>query len=203
MIRHIVFDMGMVLMDYHPLAASRGAAPDEESAQKLFEALFRCPEWVMTDEGTRTMAQLEQAAMDNLTDPALKALIPPLIAGMPWNVLSPIEAMAGMPDALLARGFGVYLLSNASEMVSKHREVVPGIERFHGVVFSAEEKLVKPDAAIYRRLTDRYGLNPAECLFVDDIQINVQGAVREGWQGYVHDGDAQKLIRYLGSLPNP
>ena len=203
MIRNIVFDMGMVLMDYHPLAASRAAAPDEESAQKVYEALFHCPEWLMTDAGTRTMAQLEAAAIDNLDAPALRALIPPLIAGMPWNVLSPIPGAAEMVDAVLARGFGVYLLSNASEMVSNHPDVIPGIEKFHGVVISAKEKLVKPDAAIYRRLTDRFGLDPAQCLFVDDMPANVAGAQAVGWQGYVHDGDTAKLAAMLQALPNP
>ncbi len=203
MVRNIVFDMGMVLMDYHPLAASRAIAPDEEGAQKIFEALFRCPEWAMTDEGTLSLEGLVPVAVANLTDPALQALIPPLVAGMPWNVLSPIEAMRGVPGRLRDRGFGVYLLSNASEMVSKHLDIVPDITRFSGVVISCVEKLVKPDPAIYRLLTDRYGLSPSECLFVDDIQKNVEGAVAEGWHGYVHDGDADKLVRFLAALPNP
>lgn len=203
MIRNIVFDMGMVLMEFHPMATSRAVTPDEASAQTLYEALFRCPEWAMTDEGTRTMAELEQAALKNLEGSPLQALIPPLMAGMPWNVLSPIEDMAGVVRGLRARGFGVYLLSNASAMVSEHREVVPDIDQFHGVVFSVEEKLVKPDLAIYRCLTERYGLDPAECLFVDDLAPNVAGAVAAGWQGYVHDGDSEKLKAYLAALPNP
>ena len=203
MIRNIVFDMGMVLMDYHPLAASRAVAPDEESAQKIYETLFRCPEWAMTDEGTLALEELAPVAAANLNDPALAALIPPLVAGMPWNVLSPIEGMAGVPAALRERGFGVYLLSNASAMVSRHPEIIPDIDRFNGLVISCEEKLVKPDIAIYRLLTDRFGLNPAECLFIDDIQANVEGAVAAGWHGYVHDGDSEKLIRFLEGLPNP
>ena len=75
MIRNIVFDMGMVLMDYHPLAASRAVAPDEESAQKIYETLFRCPEWAMTDEGTLALEELAPVAAANLNDPALAALI--------------------------------------------------------------------------------------------------------------------------------
>ena len=62
-------------------------------------------------------------------------------------------------------------------------DIIHGIEKFHGVVISADEKLVKPDAAIYRRLTDRFGLDPAQCLFVDDMPANVAGAQAVGWQG--------------------
>jgi HAD superfamily hydrolase (TIGR01509 family) len=43
---------------------------------------------------------------------------------------------------------------------------------------------VKPDPAIYRTLTARYGLDPAETLFIDDRKENVEAAVAEGWHGY-------------------
>ena len=100
----------------------------------------------------------------------------------------------------LDTGYGVYLLSNANLAVSRHREIVPLLERFHGVLFSADEGLVKPDPAIYQLLTRRYGLIPSECLFIDDNADNIEAARREGWQAYHFDGNAQALWTYLETL---
>lgn len=203
MIRNIVFDMGMVLMDFHPMETCLAAAPDAQGARQLYEALFAHPEWVRLDDGTLELDELAGRAMARLADPALRACIPGLVAGMPHNVLSPLPGMAEVVDALTERGFRVYILSNAGRMVSERREMIPRIEKFAGVVFSVEERLVKPDPALYRRLTDRYGLAPETCLFLDDLPRNVEAARNLGWQGYVFDGNIPALRVLLDALPNP
>ena len=203
MIRNIVFDMGMVLMEFHPLKACRAVAPDEAAAQELLAAIFTRPEWPRTDLGTISMEELGALAMASLTDPALRALVPGIIAGMPHNVVTPIPGMAAVVADLAARGFRLYLLSNAGMVFSDHRELVPGIETFSGVIFSALEGLVKPDPAIYTRLTERFELAPEECVFIDDVAKNIQTARELGWQGYVFDGDVAAIRRYFDALPNP
>ena len=50
---------------------------------------------------------------------------------------------------------------------------------------SGEEKLLKPDAAIYYLALDRFGLNPADALFIDDRQINVLGAELVGMKAHL------------------
>ena len=52
-----------------------------------------------------------------------------------------------------------------------------------GLVVSGDECLVKPDERIYRCLLDRYGLNAAESLFVDDNATNVAAARVVGMEG--------------------
>ena len=60
---------------------------------------------------------------------------------------------------------------------------------------------MKPDPAIYRRLCDRFSLEPSECLFIDDLPRNIRGAESIGMQGYCfQDGDAARLRSYLSSL---
>ncbi len=200
MIRNIVFDMGMVLMDYHPLEACRAAAGNEADAQSVYAALFTHPEWVKLDDNTIEQDELGRRAQARLSDPHLRPLVPQLLNGMPWNILTPIPAMIDNARWALDTGYGVYLLSNANLAVSRHREIVPLLERFHGVLFSADEGLVKPDPAIYQLLTRRYGLIPSECLFIDDNADNIEAARREGWQAYHFDGNAQALWTYLETL---
>ena len=199
MIRNIVFDMGMVLLDYHPLTACREAAGNEADAQSIFHALFDSPEWIGLDDGSLTKAALTEHAKARLPE-GLRPVLQGIMDAMPHNVLSPIPGMEAVVDRVLNSGYHVYLLSNACLDVSQNRDIIPHIERFHGVVFSVEERIIKPNPEIYRRLTARYGLVPAECLFVDDNQNNVAGARAEGWQAYWFDGDVQKFSAYLAQL---
>ncbi len=64
-----------------------------------------------------------------------------------------------------------------------------------GSVVSAFERIVKPDPAIYLLLCERYGIDPATCLFVDDVQDNCRGAEAAGMQAfrYAGEGAAQLL----------
>ena len=70
---------------------------------------------------------------------------------------------------------------------AKHAAV---FDRFRGIIVSGDERLVKPDPAIYRLALDRYGLEAGACVFVDDRQENVDGAVAVGMIG----------LRFVGAL---
>lgn len=200
MIRNIVFDMGMVLMDFHPLLACRAIAPDENSAQQLYTAVFAHPEWVGLDDGTVTVEALAEHAAARLVEPALRPLVSRVLEAMPGNVVSPIPGMAEVVDGVLENGYKVYLLSNAGWVFSRNREMIPRIGRFHGVVFSVEEGLIKPNPALFDRLTSRYALLPEECLLIDDNADNVTGARKQGWQAYRFDGDVAALQVTLAAL---
>jgi hypothetical protein len=74
---------------------------------------------------------------------------------------------------------------------------VPGREeaffsRFRDIVVSGEEKLLKPDPAIYYLALDRFGLKPGEALFIDDRIINVEGAQAVGMHAHLFT-DAEDL----------
>lgn len=54
------------------------------------------------------------------------------------------------------------------------------------VVLSGDVSIAKPDAAIYRLAAQRLGLSPGQCVFVDDLEVNVRGAVAVGMVGVHH-----------------
>lgn len=64
-------------------------------------------------------------------------------------------------------------------------------QHFDGIVVSGKEKIWKPMPEIYRLLTDRYGLDPARTLFIDDNPNNIAAAQALGWQTW-HYTDAIK-----------
>jgi HAD superfamily hydrolase (TIGR01509 family) len=65
-----------------------------------------------------------------------------------------------------------------------------------GWVISSEEHLIKPDVAIYRRLCEKFNLLPEECLFTDDKQVNIDGAMRAGMQAVLFT-DAHTFAEYM------
>lgn len=67
---------------------------------------------------------------------------------------------------------------------------------FDGFLISSKEKIVKPNPAIYKLLLNRFSLIPDECLFIDDMQINIDGAENVGIHGHRFDG-AQELAACL------
>ena len=53
---------------------------------------------------------------------------------------------------------------------------------------------------LYRILCREYGLDPAECCFIDDFPLNVEAAWTVGMQGIVFDGDIRRLRRELKEI---
>lgn len=66
---------------------------------------------------------------------------------------------------------------------------------FDGYVLSAQEKLVKPDAAIYQKLLSRYNLKADECLFIDNLPENIKGAEKVGMHGFVFNLKNMKELK--------
>ena len=56
------------------------------------------------------------------------------------------------------------------------QERFPFLAGFDGIIVSGDERLLKPDPAIYHLLLDRYGLKAEDCVFIDDSQPNVEAA---------------------------
>lgn len=102
---------------------------------------------------------------------------------------------------LRARGVRTAILSNdpggpAGRWISK--EFGSG-RLVDAVLLSGDLGVAKPDAASYRAAVDRLGLTPGECVFVDDLRINVRGAVDAGLVG-VHHEDPLATIGELAVL---
>ena len=108
-----------------------------------------------------------------------------------------IEGMADIVRRLKEAGYGVYGLTNwSSETFPLVKDKYAIFKQLDGMVVSGEEHLLKPDAAIYKCLLERYGLRAEESLFVDDNLANVEGARAVGMQG-VQFKSAEELERTL------
>lgn len=205
MIKNIVFDMGMVLLDYDPMLPCMRHAKDAEKAKAVYEAIFLDPEWAqLTDTGILTEAEYLPLVQARLQTPELKQLAADVLADWPLDGLCPKSGMNRVVENLLDRGFRLYVLSNVGFRFHEFSYKIRQMNRFSGVLISAEEHVIKPDPAIYRRLCEKFDLVAEECLFVDDVEKNIIGAQSVGMQGYCFaDGDVNRLYDALNALEAP
>jgi glucose-1-phosphatase len=77
------------------------------------------------------------------------------------------------------------ILSNTNELHWDYlRATYPVFAKFDGYVVSHEARMAKPDSAIYEHLATKFGVNPRESLFIDDLAENIEGAERVGFVGF-------------------
>jgi len=112
------------------------------------------------------------------------------LIGATVEMFEPIAEMQALVKEV-AEKYPVGLLSNAyPEMLRllMASGKLPRVE-YASIVDSFEVKLVKPDPRIYELATNRSGYEAREILFVDDNQLNIQGAEEAGWQTHLFDED--------------
>lgn len=197
MIRNLVFDMGNVLIHYIPQVFMDRLGVPAEDQPLLAREVFGSVEWIRMDRGT--LGQEEAvAAMEARLPQRLWEYARRLVLGW-WldGPLMPVEGMAALLEELKGLGYGLYLLSNATVRQPEYFPGIPGSQFFDGAVISAHWKVLKPEREIYEILFREYGLEPSECFFVDDLNINVEGALCAGMDGYIFDGDVGRLRQAL------
>lgn len=178
--KNIVFDLGGVLF-----------ARDKHKCSPEFIDFFRfirtdpMPDfWVEYDRGTLTLDQVVDAlcALHGCTPEVARAYLREAI-----DRQEPVRATERLVGELKRAGYSLYVLSNMS------REFIDFLRRadvyalFDGEVVSCEEGTVKPEPRIYRILLDRYGLDPAQTLFIDDRAANIAAAREAGIDGFLFD----------------
>ena len=202
MIRNIIFDMGQVLIHWTPAQMTALLNLPEADARLVERELFRGVEWVRLDRGTITEECAAASVCQRLPE-HLHEGVRQLIAGWWKWPLVPVDGMAELIAELKSKGYGIYLLSNASGRLHEYFHRIPGAEYFDGKVVSADLRLLKPQKEIYDALYAQFHLNPEECVFIDDQPANVDGAMLTGMNGLVFHGDVIRLRRELCALGIP
>jgi len=202
-IRDFVFDFGGVVFDWNPAAMVRSHFRDNwygfESAEALSRAIFTHTDWLAFDRGERTLLEVTDQTARRLVIPLprMQALLAPI-----GEQLQPIASTVALLQSLRERreaGEGVRLLflSNMPAPFARTLEQRHAfIQWFDGGLFSADVRLLKPQAEIYQLLAQRYRLQPGSTLFVDDHRPNVQAAAALGWHA-LHLTDPAELSKHL------
>lgn len=202
MIKNIVFDMGKVLVDYDSMRVCRHFLEDPAKQALVNTAVFVSPEWLLLDMGLISEEEALSKMQSRLPKGQLRQAAADCMAHWHEICMWPIPKMGQLVNELKAAGFRIYLCSNASlRLLSCYDRVIPSIDCFDGILFSAEVKCMKPQKEMYEHLYKRFSLKPEECFFIDDLPSNIQGARETGMDGYCFaDGDINKLRDALKRL---
>ena len=199
MIRNVIFDFGQVMVRFDPAYMVSKYIDDPADCAKVEAVLFDRLYWDRLDRGTITDEEVLEASRARLPE-HLHGVIKTVYDNWIYN-LPEIEGMRELVRELKAQyGIHVYLLSNISVYFAAHAHEIPCLSEFEDCVFSAVCGKVKPNTDIFAYLCGRNGLNPTECIFVDDNAANIAGAEAFGIQGYLFDGDAKRLTAYLKEI---
>lgn len=193
---NLVFDLGNVLVRWDPVAITRSVVPGA-GAVRLAEHLFAHPDWLEVDRGTMTLDEATARAVErtDVDEPIVAAAFAAVAPS-----LQPIPESVALLADLRQAGYPLYALSNmgavSAAWLANNMTFWPW---FQGRLISAEEHLVKPEAAIFERLCSRFGLKAVECIFIDDSQANVEAARQLGMQA-IHFVDADSCREALLAL---
>jgi 2-haloacid dehalogenase len=185
MTRAVIFDIGGVLIDWNPRYLYSKLLQDE-AAIKAFLAEIGFNEWNRRLDG----GGLWGPAIAELVarHPHHKALIE--AAHLRWHEMLPgdIPGTVAILERLSRQGVPLYAITNYStEKWIETQARFPFFGHFRDIVVSGDEKMLKPDAAIFQLCLQRNGLEPEACVFIDDVPHNVAGAAAVGIDGILFE----------------
>ncbi|RWB96030.1 HAD family phosphatase [Mesorhizobium sp.] len=196
-IRHIVFDIGRVLIHYDPDIPFSRLIPDAGERKWFFDNVCTSA-WNIEQDRGRTWEEAEALLIAEHPDHAEN------IRNFRryWHDMVPhaYDDSVAIMVGLIESGRDVTMLTNfAADTFTEARQRFGFLERPRGVTVSGEIGLIKPDQAIYDHHVVSFGLEPAATLFIDDSQKNVDGAKAAGWQAVLFT-DARALKADLERL---
>lgn len=195
MIKNIIFDMGNVLLDYNPDAAMQILGINEKARPVIMKELFCGNEWVQLDLGNISVDEAFESIKPKIPE-EYHADLRKCIDG--WDVcMVPVDGAKEFCQEVKAKGYGVYVLSNAHKSFYTYFPRYFNLEFFDGVVVSADVHTAKPDTKIYNHLLRKYNLKAEECLFIDDRADNVEGAIKAGMNAFQFKNDFEGIKQYL------
>ena len=196
MIKNVVFDFGQVMIRFDPLYMTGKYIEDEGDVELVAGVVFDRLYWNPLDSGDITDEEVVRLSKERLP-----ARLHPAVEKIYYNWIYNIPEISGMRELVLyikeKYGIPVYLLSNISEYFSKSSDKIPALSLFDGCIFSADYKLTKPSREIFELLCNKFNLVPEETLFIDDSEINTQGAEAVGINTYLFDQNPEKLKEYI------
>lgn len=101
----------------------------------------------------------------------------------------PIKNIQKMAYAFKSKGYDIYILSNwdAQSFPLLLKKYQSFFNIFNGYLISGTEKIGKPNLEFYKKLLEKYNLNPTESIFIDDEKQNVIAAQSLNIHGVLHN----------------
>lgn len=197
----VVFDLGNVLIRWNPRNLYRRFFGDDTAAMETFLTEVCSPAWNEEQDRGRPWAEAVKEAISR--HPSHEALIRAYDERWEETIVGPIEETVDILRELKEKEIRLLALTNwSAEKFPVALEHYDFLQWFEGILVSGEERLIKPDPAIFQLLATRYTLDPVRTVFIDDSMPNIDAASQLGFQA-LHFTGANQLRHDLAALGLP
>jgi 2-haloacid dehalogenase len=178
---NVVFDIGNVLISWDPKILYRKIFATEREVENFLTHILP-PEWNLEQDRGRSWETAEeiQIALHPEYADAIRAF------RARWHETIPgaIEGTVTILEELKRANIPLYAVTNfARDTFKEAQKRFPFLANsFIDIVVSGEEKLIKPDPAIFQILLERNRLKAEDCVFIDDSLSNVSAATSLGFK---------------------
>ena len=179
--KNIIFDLGGVILKDKPISVLNDIDIDSgiyTELRKFFD------NWDDLDLGKKTL--LEKYNELNFSSDLYKDRLVNYFLYRDLNV----ELLDKM-NVLRNNGYKVYVLSDNNVDASRYYK--DNFKDVDGWVMSCDYHTLKRDGLLFDILLDKYNLDPFECYFIDDNEININEAFKHGIKGFVFNNDINLL----------
>lgn len=196
-IRHIVFDIGNVLLDFDPEYAYLDLIPDHNERKAFLDEV--CSRgWIIAQDRVDAWAPGEAELI--LKYPDKEALIRSF--RQRWHAMVPnaiADSVVILEELSAIRADLTALTNFNGETFDEACERFDLFRHFRGVTVSGKIGLLKPEPEIFQHHVAAFDLVTEDILFIDDVAANVEAARDAGWQAVQFKGP-DELRRDLCSL---
>lgn len=196
-IKNIVFDFGKVLVEYSYERFVSSIVNDPAKVGAFVEIVSAQEFMDLHDLGEMTFAEVIKKTQ--LEHPQWKDELQAYLDRQLEIVTGEVPGMKELIIRLKAEGYKVYGLSNWSNVVYDVMKRYDIFSLLDGMVISSDEKLIKPDVAIYKRFCEKFGVEPQSCVFTDDKAPNIEGARKAGMHAILFK-NAEQFERELREI---
>lgn len=202
MIKNIVFDIGNVLIEFHPAEAMRKVGIPEEKIEPLLRASVFNVWWQELDRGFLPEEEVQNYMIAD--HPELEKEMKLFFRESRPYLVEPYAYSEEWLKGLKERGYHLYLLSNypVSYFDMHSRDKFTFMPYIDGQIVSGYVRKIKPDPDIYRLLLETYQLKPEECVFMDDRKENIAAASKLGFHTILFQDYTQVCKKLEAMLEN-
>ena len=180
----IILDMGNVLLEWNKDKILKAVAKTQKDYLILDKSIFQSGLWERLDLGALTREELVDRVLSLLGDIYEKK-----VEEVIWNWPAYIDIymevfplLAGLKE----KAHRIFVLSNTSPVFYEllKDQLAPLEKILDGFVLSCDIKAIKPDRKMFEEILRKYQLDPANCVFLDDIADNTNMAESLGIKAY-------------------
>lgn len=195
-IKNLIFDFGGVLIDWNPRHLYKNIFADKAEMEFFLNNICTF-QWNLNQDAGHSLSEATKELQAE--HPEYTKEIEMFYKDWVQMLGGEIFENTGLLKPLKAK-YRLFGLTNwSAETIPVAYGLYPFFKELEGIVVSGEEKIVKPDPAIFKILLNRYQLEAAESLFIDDNLNNIIAAKELGFFT-IHIKDDTRLDQELIKL---